>query len=410
MFQVSSWPRAILHLDGDAFFASVIQAVRPGLRGKPVVVGKERGIATAISYEAKKYGIKRGMRADQIRKLCPGVLFVNSDYQIYGLFSQKILQIVKDFSPIVEQYSVDEVFADLTGLRRPLNLSYEKMGEKIKEKAESSLGISVSVGISLTKSLAKIASNFKKPSGLTFIKGKEIEKYLKNIVLEKVWGIGWNTASFLRKLGLKTALDLVLKDEEFIKKYLTKPYLEIWHELRGNQVFKLNPKKKEEYKGISKVRTFSPPISDSRVLWAKLCLNIEQAFKKARQFNYQVGEVGIFLKTQQFSYSGRRIKLMEKTSFPLIIKKELKEAFLKIYRPGVLYRATGCYLGKLSEFSNSQLGLFSSEKLKGKVKKIYQVLDEGKIDFGTSLFNQDREVKREKINRLALPALEMGFC
>ena len=99
MFQLRSWPNVILHIDGDAFFASVMQAVRPSLKGKPVVTGQERGIATAISYEARKYGITRAMRMSEIKKICPQCIIVDSDYELYDLFAKKMFAIVRSFTP-----------------------------------------------------------------------------------------------------------------------------------------------------------------------------------------------------------------------------------------------------------------------------------------------------------------------
>ncbi len=162
MFLVSSWPQAILHLDADAFFASVIQAVNPSLKGKPVVVGKERGIVTACSYQAKKIGVERGMRIIEVKKRFPSVTIVNSDYELYQIFSWRMFDLICQFSPFVEEYSIDEAFVDLKGLRRPLNMSYEKIALMIKKTIESKLGITVSVGLSVSKSLAKLASSFSK--------------------------------------------------------------------------------------------------------------------------------------------------------------------------------------------------------------------------------------------------------
>src|SRR5262245_49168656 len=133
-FQVRSWPTVVLHLDGDAFFVSVLQAINPSLKGKPVVAGSERGIATAASYEAKKYGIKRAMRIDEVRKLCPEVIVMHSDYETYSLFSQKMFDIMREFSPTVEEYSIDEGFADLKGLRRPLRMTYQEIAKAMKNK------------------------------------------------------------------------------------------------------------------------------------------------------------------------------------------------------------------------------------------------------------------------------------
>jgi DNA polymerase-4/DNA polymerase V len=108
---IRSWPRAILHLDADAFFASCEQAIHPELRGRPVITGKERGIVAAASYEAKAKGVKRGMRLFEAKKVCPGVITVPSDYETYSLFSVRMFEILRRFSPDVEEYSIDEAFA-----------------------------------------------------------------------------------------------------------------------------------------------------------------------------------------------------------------------------------------------------------------------------------------------------------
>src|SRR6266849_2033205 len=127
-----AFPRAILHVDGDAFFASCEQSRRPQLQGRPVVTGKERGIAASMSYEAKARGVTRGMRLAEIRKRCPEAVILPSDYETYSLLSKRFFAIVRRYTPDVEEYSIGECFADVTGLRRPLRLSYGQMAERIK--------------------------------------------------------------------------------------------------------------------------------------------------------------------------------------------------------------------------------------------------------------------------------------
>jgi nucleotidyltransferase/DNA polymerase involved in DNA repair len=124
------FPRAILHIDGDAFFASCEQSRRPKLQGRPVVTGKERGIAASMSYEAKARGVTRGMRLAEIRKRCPEAVILPSDYETYSLLSKRFFAIVRRYTPEVEAYSIDECFCDLTGLRRPLRMSYLQIAER----------------------------------------------------------------------------------------------------------------------------------------------------------------------------------------------------------------------------------------------------------------------------------------
>ncbi|MBM3208961.1 DNA polymerase IV [Candidatus Shapirobacteria bacterium] len=410
MFQIHSWPNVILHLDGDAFFASVMQATNPELKGKPVVTGCERGIATAVSYEAKRLGVKRGMRIFEIKNICPRCLILTSDYEAYQLFSQKMFAILRSLTGEAEEYSIDEGFADLKGLRRPLNASYSKIGKMVKDKIESSLGITVSVGISVTKSLAKLASSANKPSGLTIVDGRSLEKLLEPIPVREIWGVGENTAAYLNKLGIQTALEFASQKEDFIKKNFSKPYFEIWQELRGEKVYELNCGRKAAYKSMMKSQTFSPPTSDAGVLWAKLSDQIEKAFEKARRFNYRVGEVNIFLKTQDFNYHATKIKLPQASAYPLLIRTELKEGFTKIYRQNILYRATGCYLGELKENKSFQTSLFGNQQFaEEKAKKIYALYEEKKVDFGARLFDKAAMVKERSSKRFGLPFLSFRF-
>src|SRR4051812_26108923 len=142
-----SFPRAVMHIDGDAFFASCEQARDPQLQGKPVITGKERGIAASMSYEAKARGVTRGMRLSEIKRLCPDAIILPSDYETYSLLSQRLFAIVRRVTPDVEEYSIDECFADLTGLRRPLRMPYVEMAAKIKHDLDTELGFTFSVGL-----------------------------------------------------------------------------------------------------------------------------------------------------------------------------------------------------------------------------------------------------------------------
>jgi DNA polymerase-4/DNA polymerase V len=407
MFQTRSWPSAILHLDADAFFASVMQVVYPRLKGKPVVVGKERGIATACSYEAKKLGVKRGLRITEIKKNFPQIVIVDSDYEIYALFSQKIFSILRRFTPLVEEYSVDEGFADIKGLRRPLNMGYEEIGAAIKNEIETSLGLTVSVGISLTKSLAKLASSYKKPSGLMVVDGLMIGEFLVKIPVEEIWGVGENTASYLQKLGIKTALDFASQNEEFIKKHLTKPFFEIWQELHGEKIYEINPYQKNNFRSITRSATFYPPTNNFNILFSRVLSHLEEAFFAARRADYLVGEIEIFLKTQDFRYRSKKIKLRPKIFYPFSIHQMIKQELRSIVNQREIYRATGCCLFDFEENHNEQISLFSDQKLETKVKKIYPFYEEKKIDFGTALYDKNNRFDNKKIKKLAIPLINL---
>jgi DNA polymerase-4/DNA polymerase V len=244
LFSLRSWPRAIAHIDGDAFFTSCEEAIHPELKGKALITGGERGIVACASYPAKKLGIKRGVPLHEARKICPTLIILPSDYETYSLFSRRMFSIMRRFTPDVEEYSIDEAFADITGMRRVLRSSYEEIVSKMKMEIERELGITVSVGLSITKVLAKVASKHQKPAGITIIKGRDIADYLCNLPVEKVWGIGNATTNYLAKMHIYYALEFAQLQEKIVRNKFTKPGVEIWQELRGESVYPVTPEKK----------------------------------------------------------------------------------------------------------------------------------------------------------------------
>lgn len=413
---IYSWGHVILHMDADAFFASVMQSAHPTLRGRPVIVGRERGLATAFSYEAKRRGVRRGMLSSEIKKLVPDAIFVESDFELFGLYSKKMFEIARRFSPEVEQYSIDEGFIDIKGMRRPLKMSYPEIGTAIAASVKAELQITVSVGISLTKSLAKLASGFQKPEGVTVVRGRSIPEFLSKIPVGGVWGIGHQTTAHLNKLGIQTAFDFANQPEQFfLQKSIAKPYREIWHELRGESIYKLNTSQKESYKSISRTQTFSPVTTDRSVLFSKLIQHIEDAFEKARSLRYVVGKVYIFLKTQRFTYHTTEVTLQQKTNLPLLVREELLRGFERIYQEGIAYRATGCTISDLEDAQVVQQGLFNFEPVKeDRVQKLYDLIDRdivgtlrGKVDFGSKLFDKNRMIKKKPERRMQIPFYEV---
>src|SRR5262249_12730670 len=144
-------------------------------------------------------------------------VFLPSDYEMYGLLAKNFNAIVRRYTPEVEEYSIDECFADLTGLRRRMRMSYSQMAEKLKHDLDTELGFTFSLGLSCNKEMAKIASKWKKPSGLTVIPGNRIHEYLAQLPVEKVWGIGANTTAYLNKFGIRTALEFARRPEEWVR-------------------------------------------------------------------------------------------------------------------------------------------------------------------------------------------------
>jgi DNA polymerase-4/DNA polymerase V len=394
---IYGFPQAILHLDANAFFASVEQAVNPPLKGKPVVVGKERGIVTAVSYEGKALGIKRGMTILEVSQKFPQCIILESDYEKYSLFSIRIFEILRSFTPVVEEYSIDEAFADLKGLRRYYRMSYENIGLKIKETIKKELGITVSVGISLTKVLAKVASGYRKPDGLTLISGREIHHYLRDLPVSEVWGIGPQTSALCEKLGIYSALDFARAKESFIKKHFTKPHYEIWLELRGIQVYPVLPEAKESYKSISKALSFKPT-GDREFLLAQSAFNLERACFKARAYGLSAWRLLFFLKDQEFQVHAMELKLPYPSAYPKDLLPLLRGAFESLYKEGLLFRQVGVILKDLTQEKGLQLGLFEKNQPSEALKDLYAAVDKINLRYGrtTLIHGTSLPVTKEK--------------
>ena len=379
---IRSWPRAILHLDADAFFASCEQAVHPELRGRPVITGKERGIVAAASYEAKARGVVRGMRLFEVRKVCPDAVILPSDYETYSLFSVRMFEILRRFSPDVEEYSIDEAFVDLTGMRRFHHMSYGMIAKQIQEAVEQAVGFTVSVGVSLSKVLAKVGSKWKKPHGLTLIPGRDINMFLERLPIEKVWGIGPGTAAFLQKYGICTALDFARKDEEFVQTHLSKPYQEICNELNGRSIYPVVTEAKGSYQSISKAKTFTPASNDEVFVFAQMSKNLEAACIKARRYKLAATRLIIFLRRQDFRDTGLEMKLDRPSAYPADLFGLLKEGFKSIVQPGTLYRQTGVVMAGLVPDDTVQFTLFDDTARIEKTSRVYSAIDELSEKFG----------------------------
>jgi DNA polymerase IV len=379
---LGSYPQAIVHIDGDAFFASCEQANNPELKGKPVVTGKERGIAASMSYEAKARGVVRGMPIRDIVKVCPEVVLLPSDYEMYSLLSTRFFAIVRRFTPEVEEYSIDECFADLTGLRRQYRTSYERIAARIKQTLDTELGFTFSVGLAPNKVLAKVGSKWQKPSGLTAIPGRDIHRFLEHLPVEKIWGIGPNTTAFLQKHGIRTALEYARTSEQWVRAHLIKPFIEIWQELHGQYVLKLDTKPKDSYASIQKMKTFTPPSSNPAFLFAQLSKNIENACIRARRHTLAAKGAMVFVRTHDFRDHGLEVKFSRSTNFPTEIIDAVRPLFAQLLRVGVRYRSTGVMLVGLEAVEHAQLDLFGESLKIERMERLFACVDAIKAKYG----------------------------
>src|SRR5207249_9981645 len=191
----------ILHADLDAFYASVEQLLDPYLRGKPIAVGG--GVVLAASYEAKSFGISSGMSGRRARELCPQLIFVGGHFQDYQRLGDAAIEVLDDFTPLVERISIDEAFADVKGCTHLFGPPAD-IAKAIRRRVRAELGLAISVGVARTKHLAKIASQVAKPDGLVVVDPGNELGFLHNLPVELMWGVGPATKAELAKIGVLT--------------------------------------------------------------------------------------------------------------------------------------------------------------------------------------------------------------
>ncbi len=225
--------RRILHIDMDAFYASVEQRDHPELKGKPVIVGKaQRGVVSAASYEARSFGVRSGMPVFQARKLCPPGVFLPVRMRRYQEVSRRVMAVLSNYSPLVEPVSIDEAFLDITGTECLLGPP-EILAQAIKKAIQESTGLTCSVGIAPNRFLAKIASEMNKPDGLTIIEDAQVGPLLAGLDVEKLPGVGKHMADTLKRLGVNMVGDILKRPIEFWVKRLGKSGAQIYERAQG---------------------------------------------------------------------------------------------------------------------------------------------------------------------------------
>ncbi len=405
-----------MHFDGDSFFASVEVAMDHTLRGLPVVTGAERGAATSMSYEAKRMGVARSMTLKQIRACCPNVVVVNSNYTAYSIYARRMYAIVRRFTPEVEEYSIDECFADITGLDEVYGKTYERIAQDIKRELEGKLGITFGVGLGPSKVLAKTASKHRKPAGFTVITAHTAKEFLADMPIGKIWGIGPAMTLQFAKLGIATAGEFAAVSPEWLRNnHIGKGYVGIWHELRGSSVNPVSTEPRRYVGSIIKSRTFSPPSTDKAFVYSQLCKNVERACARAREQEVSPRGISFFLKTQGFLYGRRELLLPCATADPLDLLEVIAPEFETLYQRGVQYRATGVTLRSIVDDEAATSDLFGRAQATRARSPLLNAVDKLNHRFGgqtvhvaaslTALrYHEPDRSRRRKKNNIKMPA------
>lgn len=305
--------RYIMHVDMDAFYASIEQRDNPEFRGKPLIIGgRTRGVVATCSYEARQYGIRSAMPIHEARRKCPHGIFITPRMTVYRQISAQIHSLLQNFSPLVEMASVDEAYLDITGLDnllgKPLEIA-QKIQNEIFEKTD---GLTCSIGIAPIKFLAKIASDERKPHGIFMIDYETMPVYLSNLSISKIPGVGKKFLEELKKLGLKKCSDVLCLEKEFLEHKFGKAGIMLYERAGGFDPREVEPC--SERKSESAETTFDENISDKKELKKWLLVHAERVGSGLRKHGLKGRTVAIKIKYADFKQITRQLTLEKRTN------------------------------------------------------------------------------------------------
>ncbi|GAB4374210.1 MAG: DNA polymerase IV [Calditrichia bacterium] len=399
----SEWSKVIVHVDMDAFFAAVEQLIHPEWRGKPVIVGadpqggKGRGVVSAASYEARRFGVHSAMPISRAYQLCPQAIFVHPHGDIYHDFSQKVFAVLNKFSPLIEPLSIDEAFLDVSGSLHLFG-SVEQLGEKIKSEIKSQTGLTASAGIAPSKSVAKIASDYQKPDGLTIVPPDKVQEFLDPLPVTRLWGVGKKTYEILRKMGIQTVAQLRAYPQEILREKFGKMGDHICRMARGEDEREVYVG--EDVKSISNEMTFSRDQGDIEVVRKTLFTLAEKVGGRARRAGTRGKTVHLKIRFQGFKTYTRSHTLRDPTNLTQDIYETANLMLCEFDPLEVPVRLVGVGISQLTGREGVQLSLWDLEN--ERKLKLERVMDQIQDRFGKGSIRHAESLPDKKKPRTSM--------
>ncbi len=385
---------SILHVDMDAFFVSVELLLHPELRGKPVVVGgqpDQRGVVSAASYEARRYGIQSAMPLRTAGRLCPHAVFLDGHHELYAEWSDRVAALLARYSPVVEMVSIDEAYLDLAGTERlhgsPLAAAHKLLFE-IWEKTQ----LPCSAGLARTRLVAKVASDQAKPRGLLWVPAGSEAAFLAPLAVRKIPGIGKVTEAALNSLGIETVGQLAEVSQEKLEEVFGQWGAALYRKARGEDAYEFLVD--AEPKSVSNNHTFSFDTDDRAALDSTLSHLCQKAAKRLRAAGLEARTLTLTIRYAGFHTITRAKTLTEPTHLDAVILGTIKQLFDAHWDRRQKVRLLGVGLSSLSHGS-SQLGLLDRER-REKLERLTRATDRlrdrfgfSKLQFGGSLHGEE---------------------
>ena len=324
--------RKIIHVDMDAFYASVAELDNPELRGKAIAVGgsQERGVVSAASYAARKFGVRSAMSGVLAKQKCPHLIFVKTDFERYKEISLKVRAIFYDYTDLVEPLSLDEAYLDVTENKKG-NLSASLIAEEIRQRIYDETGLRASAGISINKFIAKVASDINKPNGQKTVNPEEVLQFLEELPVNKFYGVGKVTAAKMYNLGVFVGNDLKKKPLEELVKLFGKAGVHYYNIVRGIHNSEVKPNRIR--KSIAAERTFAENISSEIFLLEKLEKIADELEKRMKKTKTKGKTITLKIKysdfTQQTRSKTEAFFMQKKEVFFPVVKELLYQEKLK---------------------------------------------------------------------------------
>ena len=316
--------RKIIHVDMDAFYASVEQMDNPLLRGKPIAVGgsENRGVVAAASYEARKFGVRSAISGVLAKKNCPELIFVKPRFDRYMEISNKILKIFYDYTDLVEPLSLDEAYLDVT-VNKKGNPSATLLAIEIRQRIFNEVGLTASAGISVNKFVAKIASDYNKPNGQKTVNPDEVISFLEALPIRKFHGVGKVTTEKMYQLGIFTGVELKSKSLEFLEKHFGKSGVYYYYVVRG--IHNSEVKSNRITKSVAAEHTFDVNLSSEIFMLEKLDIIAAALEKRLKKYNVAGKTVTLKIKYSDFTQQTRSKTLPYFIADKVLILEIVKE-------------------------------------------------------------------------------------
>jgi len=382
--------RGIFHIDLDAFFVSVEQALDPKLKAKPVIVGgdpERRGVVASASYEARPFGIHAGMPLSKARRLCPQAIFIQANFSRYREAADKFMEILADFSPCIEPLGLDEAYLDVTGCEEPYG-SLRQMALALKDRIRRELRLTASVGIATCKVVAKIASDLCKPDGLLEVARGEERHFLTPLPVARLPGVGKKTEQVLKGMGITTIGELATLPLNIVEKHFGKFGVVIHRYANG-----IDDRRVEapgESKSISQQTTFARDTLDHHFLEANLHHLFQQVSAELRNRDKQARCVTLRLRYADFRTITRQVTLKEASNVSQVIfaaaRQLLSEALVQRGKP---IRLIGIRVSNLSG-KERQLHMFDSER--EKLEHLDKAIDQIRRKYGPAAIKAGKDI------------------